>query len=144
MASKLRERAEALQEAIDARDDAIIEAWKKGAGMKEIGDEISTEFAAGIRTLEIQFDARTKNGGAPSGTELRIQAVPLTYSALRTVEIATGGSTGPQWPALTAAWQSFRCCIGFDPQADKGYKVLAKIVSGTDGIEIANIKMYKA
>jgi hypothetical protein len=37
---RLREAREAYEEAHQAREDAIVDAFQKGGGMREIGDEV--------------------------------------------------------------------------------------------------------
>jgi DNA-binding phage protein len=51
-ARALQDAAEALREAREARDDAIIEAFRKGGGMREIADEVGMSYRGVAKLLE--------------------------------------------------------------------------------------------
>lgn len=49
---RLREAGEAFEEARLAREDAIVDAWRKGGGMREIGDIVGMSHVGVAKMLE--------------------------------------------------------------------------------------------
>jgi transposase-like protein len=52
MARRLREAARALEESRQVRDDAIIAAYRKGGGMREIGEAVGMSHVAVANLLK--------------------------------------------------------------------------------------------
>lgn len=67
-ARRLREIRESYDDLLQAREDAIVEAWKAGGGMREIADEIGMSHVGvskmlqrlGLRTPWTTLDAEQR------------------------------------------------------------------------------------
>lgn len=64
MAARLREAAQALDEAQQVREDAIVAAYRAGGGMNEIAEQVGMSHT-GVGKLLERLGVRERDGSGP-------------------------------------------------------------------------------